>query len=158
MILHITKQLIQKLKTNKCLKSEERLFRGQVGHEIHTGHKRSQQKLSHRSNMDYYKINAELSVATETKEILTYSIFSTDLNGDTERRTTGKETYLGRRKQQDPWRSTKAPLCTLQKSLNVWRKRSMSFCPPGTDPPLLGKENKPFLLKTRGRIPVKSHA
>lgn len=100
-ILHITKQLIQRLKTNKCLKSEERLFKGQVGHEIHTGHKRSQQQLSHRPNMDYHKINAELSVATETKEILTYSFFSTDLNGDT-KRTTGKRDTFGEERTAGP--------------------------------------------------------
>lgn len=64
-----------------------------MGHEIHTGHKRNQQKLSHRSNMDYHKINAELSVATETKKILTYSIFSTDLNGDTKRTTGKRDTF-----------------------------------------------------------------
>lgn len=79
-----------------------RVFKGQVGYEIHTGHKRSQQKLSHRSNMDYHKINAELSVATETKEILTYSIFSTDLNGDTKRRTTGKRDTFWEKRPAGP--------------------------------------------------------
>lgn len=128
-ILHITKQLIQRLKTNKCLKSEERLFKGQVEHEIHTGHKRSQQQLSHTSYMDYHKINAELSVATETKEILTYSIFTTDLNGDTKRRTTGKRDTFGEGRTAGPMEKYQSTLCILQKSLNVWRKRSMSFWP-----------------------------
>lgn len=45
--------------------------------------------------MDYHKFNTELLVAMETKETLTYSIFSIDLNGDTKRRTIGKERHLG---------------------------------------------------------------
>lgn len=129
-ILHITRQLIQRLKTNKCLKSEERLFKGQVGHEIHTGHKRSQQKLSHRSNMDYHKINAELSVATETKKLLTYSIFSTDLNGDTNRRTTGKRDTFGEEKTARPMEKYQGtPMHPPEKS-KCLEKKELELLPP----------------------------
>lgn len=99
-----------------------RVFKGQVGHEIHTGHKRSQQKLSHRSNTDYHKINAELSVATETKENLTYSIFSTDLNGDTKRRTTGKRHILGGENSRTHGEVPRHPYAPSEKSKCLVKK------------------------------------